>query len=77
MTDRAADEGVGDTTTNHTRRAAAVALAATTMAAAMTEARAMAAAKAVNRAANPTFKVLCHVRMPHNPPKENVLSMEA
>jgi hypothetical protein len=72
MTDRAADEGVGDTTTNHPRRAAAVALAATTMAAAMTEARAMAAAKAVN-----TFKVLCHVLMPHNPPKENVLSMEA
>ena len=40
MTDRAADDGVGDTTTNHQRRALAAALAATATAAAMAEAKA-------------------------------------
>ena len=47
MTNRSADNGVGDTTTNHRRRAAVAALAATTTAAAMMETRAMGAAKAV------------------------------
>jgi len=42
MTDRAADDRVGYTTTNHQRRDAVAALAATAMAAAMAEARAMA-----------------------------------
>ena len=47
MTDRAADNGVDNTTTNHCWRAAVAALATTTTAVAMMEARAMAAAKAV------------------------------
>jgi hypothetical protein len=45
MTDRAADNGVGYTTTNHQRRAAAAALAASATAAAIAEARAMVAVK--------------------------------
>ena len=45
MTDRAADDRLGDTTTNHQWRAAAAALAATETAAAMAEARVMAAVK--------------------------------
>jgi hypothetical protein len=52
MTERVADKGVGDTTTNHQRRAAVTALVATTMAAAKTEARAMAAVKAVRTSDN-------------------------
>ena len=46
MTDQVADNRVGDTTTNHGRRAAVVALAPTTTAAIIAEARAMAPAKA-------------------------------
>jgi len=55
MTDRAVDNGVGDTTTNHQRRAAVAALAAlaalaaTATAAVMAEARAMSAVKVVMR----------------------------
>jgi hypothetical protein len=47
MTDREANNGVGNTTTNHQQRAAAAALAATTTADAMTEASAISAAKPV------------------------------
>jgi len=42
MTHRVADNGVGNTATNYQQRAAAAALATTTMAATMTEARAIA-----------------------------------
>jgi len=52
MTDRAADNGAGNTTTNHWWRAAAAALAAATTAAVMTEAEAMAVAKAVKTSDN-------------------------
>jgi hypothetical protein len=52
MTDQAADNGVGNTTTNHQRRAAVAALAATTTADTMTEARAMAAVKVVRTSDN-------------------------
>ena len=45
MTDWAADNGLGNTATNHQWRATAVALAATAMAAAMAEARAVVAVK--------------------------------
>ena len=45
MTDRAADDGVGDTTTNHQQRASAAALVATATVATMAEARAMVAMK--------------------------------
>jgi len=45
MTDWAANDGVGNTTTNHQQRAAVVVLAATALAAVMAEARAMAAVK--------------------------------
>ncbi len=45
MTDWAADDGVGNTTTNHQLRASAAALVATATAAAMVEARAMVAVK--------------------------------
>ena len=52
MTDRAADNGLGSTTTNHQWRATAVALAATAMAAAMAEARAMVAVKVMRTSDN-------------------------
>jgi len=52
MTDRAADDRVGDTTTNHQRRASAAALAATATAAAMAEARAMVAVKVMRTSDN-------------------------
>jgi len=45
MTDRTADDGVCDTTTNHQWRASAAALVATATAAAMAEARVMVAVK--------------------------------
>jgi len=52
MTDRAADNGVGDTTTNLQLRAAAAALGATRTAAIMMEARAMATVKPVRTSNN-------------------------
>ncbi len=52
MTDRVADDGVGDTTTNHQLRAAAAELAAMATAAAMAEARAMVTVKVMNTSNN-------------------------
>ena len=52
MTDRAADNRVDDTATNHQRRDAVTALAATTTATDMIEARVMVAAEAVRTSGN-------------------------
>ena len=71
MTDWAADDGVGDTTTNHQRRAAAVALAATATAAAMAEARAMAAVKVMRTSDNDYDDAMTQLRDDANDANNN------
>jgi len=71
MTDQAADNGVGDTTTNHQWRASAAALAATATAAAMAEARVMVAVKVMRTSNNNNDDAMTRRRDDANDAKNN------